>query len=163
MQIYDLVKLTENYKSHVKDEIGTILIEVDDEIETVLVEFHDSNEIEEIPKAILVVFWSKSIGNDFISILAKIQKRPSMYLGRHYLCCLQAYINGWIEAAAPESARSAIIIIDRFYDFVLHSHKGYHEQISGIQIIYLISFNDEHTALNKFFKLWDEFLLEDIL
>ncbi len=96
--------------------------------------------------------------NSFIELMHKIQKRPSMYLGKPSISSLSSFLAGYTlarrELDIPSTPEE-----ENFSKFQAWIQKKFRISTgqSWEQIILFYS-EDENSALNKFFKLFEEFL-----
>ncbi|EMK8725538.1 TPA: hypothetical protein ACGQLC_004863 [Escherichia coli] len=89
--------------------------------------------------------------NDIIELIDMIEKRPALYLSRHTISALKAFLDGW-QMRAPEKIVNIEILI-KFQSYIedFYEIKGH----SWDKIILLFS-QDEHDALNTFFIRYKE-------
>ncbi|MBW4671328.1 MAG: hypothetical protein KME60_28880 [Cyanomargarita calcarea GSE-NOS-MK-12-04C] len=96
-------------------------------------------------------------------LIHKIQKRPSMYLGKASVCNLRSCLAGYIIA------RRELGILQteeerNFVDFQTWIQKKFNIQSSqSSDKIILFYSEDERTALERFFSLFEEFIQENNL
>jgi hypothetical protein len=96
--------------------------------------------------------------NSFYESIRKIKKRPSMYLGKPSICNLRSYLAGYIFARrelgiAPTEEEQTFV---KFQDWIQKKFNVSSSQ-SWDKIILFYS-EDEHTALEQFFNLFEEFV-----
>ncbi len=95
---------------------------------------------------------------DLYNLLKKIEKRPSMYLGKASITNLRSCISGYIiakrELGINQSAEEREF--NQFTDWIKQKFKIDVPQ-SWDKIILFFS-EDEKTALNLFFELFNEFI-----
>jgi len=91
-------------------------------------------------------------------IIEKIKKAPAMYLGRHSIICLQAFLSGYSVAKydlgghETEQERN-------FREFPEWIRQRYNVQTSQSWAnIILFYSEDERKALDNFFDLFEEFI-----
>jgi hypothetical protein len=89
-----------------------------------------------------------------IDLIRKIQERPAMYLNRHSLIALCAFINGWYFRNLEEDTDA--IVLEEFQKWLQTENNLDSYRTWDTIIIYLCQ--DEHQALDYFFKLFEEFL-----
>lgn len=96
--------------------------------------------------------------SDLYDLIQKIQKRPSMYLGKPYISNLRSCLSGYIlarrELRIPQTQQER-----EFVEFQGWIQKKFNISTgqSWDNIILFYS-EDERTALNKFFELFQEFI-----
>lgn len=94
-----------------------------------------------------------------IELIRMIKDRPAMYIGRHSIFCLKAFIDGWHFRNPNEDVQMKILtdfslwIDDTFFNSSKYTY-------SWCGFLYLMSANDESKALDKFFVLFEQFLTE---
>ena len=89
--------------------------------------------------------------NDIVKLIDMIEKRPALYLSRHTISALKAFLDGWQIREPKEIVNIEILIrlqsyIEDYYGVTGHSWD---------KIILLFS-QDEHDALNTFFIRYNE-------
>ncbi len=96
--------------------------------------------------------------HDLYGIIKKIKKAPSMYLGRHSIICLQAFLSGYsvakYELGEQETEQERDFI--EFPEWISQRFKVQTSQ-SWANIILFYS-EDERKALDNFFDLFEEFI-----
>ena len=95
---------------------------------------------------------------DLYGIIEKIKKAPAMYLGRHSIICLQAFLSGYSVAkydlGGQETEQER-----NFREFPEWIRQRYNVQTSQSWAnIILFYSEDERKALDNFFDLFEEFL-----
>lgn len=96
--------------------------------------------------------------HDLYTLLQKIKKAPSMYLGRHSIICLQAFLSGY-SVAKHEFGEQQTKQDSDFMEFPEWIQKRFNVQTSQSWAnIILFYSEDESKALDKFFELLDEFI-----
>lgn len=96
-----------------------------------------------------------------IELISKLKDRPAMYIGKHSIFCLKAYIYGWHSRNIDEDVQMEILnefglwIDDSFFNCSKLT-------CSWCEFIYMMSANDESKALDKFFILFEQFLTEKL-
>ncbi|RPD45648.1 hypothetical protein DNI29_15925 [Hymenobacter sediminis] len=91
--------------------------------------------------------------DSIFDILAKIRKRPAMYLGKPSIHHLHCYLDGWCHGN-PNGLREAL----SFSHFVTWLEKKYEvKSTQGWEKIIDFWSVDEISALDHFFTLLDEF------
>ena len=95
--------------------------------------------------------------HDLYRLIEKIKKAPAMYLGRHSIICLQAFLSGY-NIAKYEMGEQATEQERDFRDFPkwIRGRFGVQTSQSWANIILFYS-EDESKALDKFFELLNEF------
>ncbi len=100
--------------------------------------------------------------NDLYDLLGRIKKRPAMYLGRHSIVCLQAFLAGY------NVARRELGLPPTEQDKEFEGFQAWVKEKFGIQSsqswdkIVLFYSADERTALDLFFQLFEEFVSNQI-
>jgi hypothetical protein len=90
------------------------------------------------------------------NLLAQIQSRPAMYLGKRSILCLKAFIDGWY-LRSPETVEDR----DTMSAFQEWIEKKYNIQSSqSWDRIILFYSQDEYDALEIFFKEFSIFMEE---
>ncbi|MDF0553080.1 hypothetical protein [Kamptonema sp. UHCC 0994] len=96
--------------------------------------------------------------HDLYRLIEKIKKAPSMYLGRHSIICLQAFLSGY-SVAKYELGEQPTKQDSDFMEFPEWIRKRFNVQTSQSWAnIILFYSEDESKALDKFFELLDEFI-----
>ncbi len=96
--------------------------------------------------------------HDLYTLIEKIKKAPSMYLGRHSIICLQAFLSGY-SVAKHELGGQPTKQESDFREFPEWIRKKFNVQTSQSWAnIILFYCEDESKALDKFFELLDEFI-----
>lgn len=96
-------------------------------------------------------------------LIHRVQKRPSMYLGKASVCnlrsCLAGYIIARRELGIPQTDEER-----NFVDFEIWIQKKFNvESSQSWDKIILFYSEDERTALERFFDLFEEFIQENNL
>ncbi|NEP63070.1 MAG: hypothetical protein F6K31_40210 [Symploca sp. SIO2G7] len=95
---------------------------------------------------------------DLYTLIKKIKKAPSMYLGQHSIICLQAFLSGY-SVAKHELGEQSTEQEQDFREFPEWIRKRFNIQTSqSWASIILFYSEDERKALDKFFQLFEEFL-----
>ncbi|MFB2969001.1 hypothetical protein ACE1CD_08510 [Aerosakkonema sp. BLCC-F183] len=96
--------------------------------------------------------------HDLYTLIEKIKKAPSMYLGRRSIICLQAFLSGY-SVAKYELGEQPTKQERDFMQFPEWIRKKFSvdSSQSWANIILFYS-EDESKALDKFFELLDEFM-----
>ena len=95
---------------------------------------------------------------DLYRLIEKIKKAPSMYLGRHSIICLQAFLSGY-SVAKYELGEQPTKQDSDFMQFPEWIRKRFNVQTSQSWAnIILFYSEDESKALDNFFELSDEFI-----
>ncbi len=90
-------------------------------------------------------------------LLNKIKKAPAMYLGRHSIICLQAFLSGYSVAQYELGEQPTQQDLD-FREFPEWIRKKFNVQTSQSWAnIILFYAEDESKALDRFFALLEEF------
>lgn len=96
--------------------------------------------------------------HDLYTLIKKIKKAPSMYLGQHSIICLQAFLSGY-SVAKHELGGQLTEQEQDFREFPEWIRKRFNIQTSqSWASIILFYSEDERKALDKFFQLFEEFL-----
>lgn len=94
-----------------------------------------------------------------IELIRMIKNRPAMYIGKHSIFCLKAFIDGWYFRNIDENVK-----IELMNDFSLWVNNlffnGSELTCNWCEFLYKLSANDESKALDKFFILFEQFLTE---
>ena len=98
--------------------------------------------------------------DDLYTLIQKIKKAPSMYLGRHSIVCLQAFLSGYSVAqyqlgATPTRSDEAF---KEFPDWIRQRFNVRTSQSWANVILFYAE--DEHQALDAFFDLFEEFIAQ---
>lgn len=95
-----------------------------------------------------------------IELIRMIKNRPAMYIGKHSIFCLKAFIDGWYFRNIDENVK-----IELMNDFSLWVNNlffnGSELTCNWCEFLYKLSANDESKALDKFFTLFEQFLTEE--
>jgi hypothetical protein len=99
---------------------------------------------------------------DFYDLLEKIKKRPPAYLGKYSIFSLQSFWDGYDfarrELSLPLTAQET-----EFREFLKWLREKFKvETGQSWSSIILFHSADEKDALDRFFKLFDEFLSQNI-
>lgn len=95
--------------------------------------------------------------HDLYTLIHKIQKAPSMYLGRASIVCLQAFLSGYSIAQYELGATQSPQDKD-FQEFPEWVRKKFKIQTSQSWANILLFYaEDEQKALDLFFKVFEEF------
>jgi hypothetical protein len=92
--------------------------------------------------------------NSIKDLILEIKNRPAMYLGRNSIMCFKSFIDGW-NYRTPETVADTEIMVE-FQEWV-EDRFNLHNRHSWDRIILFYS-QDDSTALDNFFKLFEEFL-----
>ncbi len=96
--------------------------------------------------------------HDLYMLIRKIKKAPAMYLGRHSILCLQAFLSGY-NVAKYESDAKATLEEDDFKQFPAWIRQRFDIQTSQSWASIILFFSeDEQKALDTFFELFEEFV-----
>lgn len=96
--------------------------------------------------------------NSFQQLIATIEKKPAMYLGARTISNLKAFLDGWY-LRDPEHITDESIMGD-FQSFI---EKKYNQKTSQSWANIILYYSaDEYQALDNFFKLFQEFLLNKV-
>ncbi|MCL1468810.1 hypothetical protein [Argonema galeatum] len=96
--------------------------------------------------------------DNFYDLLQKIKKRPAMYLGRHSIFNLQAFLDGYYfarrELGLPLTKQES-----EFQDFLQWIRQRFNIETGQLWAsILLFHSADERSAVDRFFSLFEEFL-----
>ncbi|TAE59474.1 MAG: hypothetical protein EAZ76_13875 [Nostocales cyanobacterium] len=95
--------------------------------------------------------------DNFYQLLAKIQKRPAMYLGKTSIFSLQSFLDGYYfarrEIGIPLTAEET-----EFQDFLQWIRHKFNVETGQLwSSILLFHSADEKSAVDRFFTLFEEF------
>jgi len=95
--------------------------------------------------------------DNFYDVLQKIKKRPAMYLGRHSIFSLQAFLDGYYfarrELGIPLTQQEA-----EFQEFLQWLRQKFQVETGQLWAsILLFHSADERSAVERFFSLFEEF------
>lgn len=94
-----------------------------------------------------------------IELIRMIKDRPAMYIGKHSIFCLQAFIYGWHFRNINEDVQ--IQILNDFSQWINDSFFNSSKlTYNWCEFLYKMSVNDESKALDQFFILFGQFLTE---
>jgi hypothetical protein len=88
-----------------------------------------------------------------VTLIDEIKSRPAMYLGRRSLSCLRSFLDGWCYRDKEEPCDASFF--RGFHEWVERKY-GQKDTQSWDRIILFYS-QDEADALDRFFKLFDEY------
>ncbi|MCL1467642.1 hypothetical protein [Argonema galeatum] len=96
--------------------------------------------------------------DNFYDVLQKIKKRPAMYLGRHSIFSLQAFLDGYYfarrELGVPLTKQEA-----EFQEFLQWLRQKFQVETGQLWAsILLFHATDERSAVERFFSLFEEFV-----
>lgn len=96
--------------------------------------------------------------DNFYDVLQKIKKRPAMYLGRHSIFSLQAFVDGYYfarrELGVPLTQQEA-----EFQEFLQWLRQKFQVETGQLWAsILLFHSADERSAVERFFSLFEEFV-----
>ncbi len=96
--------------------------------------------------------------DNFYDLLQKIKKRPAMYLGRHSIFSLQAYLDGYYyarrELGVPLTEQES-----EFQEFLKWIRERFKVETGQLWAnILLFHSADERSAVDRFFNLFEEFI-----
>jgi Trp operon repressor len=96
--------------------------------------------------------------DNLYDLLQKIKKRPAMYLGRHSIFSLQAYLDGYYyarrELGVPLTKQES-----EFQEFLKWIRERFKVETGQLWAsILLFHSADERSAVDRFFNLFEEFL-----
>ena len=95
--------------------------------------------------------------HDLYTLIYKIKKAPSMYLGRASVICLQAFLSGY-NIAQYERSTDLCPHEKDFQEFPEWVRKKFNIQTSQSWANILLFYaEDEQKALDLFFKVFEEF------
>jgi len=86
-------------------------------------------------------------------IISMLKDKPAMYIGRHSIFCLRAYLSGLLW---ENNSISNLKLIDEFQIYIEKKYKV-NTSHSWADIILFFS-SDENNALDNFFILFEDFL-----
>ena len=89
-----------------------------------------------------------------LELLAAIKRRPAMYLGKNYISCLKAFLDGWWSCAYQHGIDVGADGLGEFQDWIVAKY-GIISSHGWASIILFYS-QDESTALRDFFTLFEE-------
>lgn len=96
--------------------------------------------------------------HDLYTLIEKIKKAPSMYLGRDSIICLQAFLSGY-SVAKYELGEQPTKQDSDFMQFPEWIRKRFNVQTSQSWANVILFYSeDESKALDRFFELLDEFI-----
>ncbi len=89
-----------------------------------------------------------------VELIKEIRENPTMYIGKYSVVRLEMFLLGWLHAHKGTVSDSNV-----FFDFLESVKQHYQVKVSvpGADVISLFSY-DEKDALEKFFKLFEEYL-----
>jgi hypothetical protein len=99
--------------------------------------------------------------SDLYSLLQKIQKRPALYIGKHSVFSLQAFLDGYYVARrdlnVPLTAQE-----QEFQEFLVWMRQQFQVETGELwaSILLAAASGDERGAVEKFFSLLEEFLAQ---
>ena len=101
--------------------------------------------------------------DSFYDLLQKIEKRPAMYLGRHSIFSLQAFLDGYYfarrELGVPLTEQEA-----EFQEFLQWIRQKFQVETGQLWAsILLFHSADERSAVDRFFSLFAEFVNQEKL
>lgn len=96
--------------------------------------------------------------DNFYDLLRKIKKRPAMYLGKHSIFNLQAFLDGYYfarrELSIPLTKQES-----EFQEFLQWIRQKFDVETGQLWAsILLFESVDERSAVDKFFSLFEEFI-----
>jgi Trp operon repressor len=96
--------------------------------------------------------------DNLYDLLQKIKKRPAMYLGRHSIFSLQAYLDGYYyarrELGVPLTEQES-----EFQEFLKWIRERFNVETGQLwSSILLFHSTDERSAIDRFFNLFEEFI-----
>jgi hypothetical protein len=99
--------------------------------------------------------------DNFYDLLQKIKKRPAMYLGRHSIFSLQAFLDGYYfarrELGVPLTTQES-----EFQEFLQWIRQRFQVETGQLWAsILLFNSADEGKAVDRFFSLFEEFLNQE--
>ena len=93
------------------------------------------------------------MNDSIVELIETIKARPAMFLGRNYISCLKAFLDGWYH-------RNATGVFDALFmdDFQSWIEKKYEVKSNHSWCDILLFYSgDECKALQNFFREFDEF------
>jgi hypothetical protein len=94
--------------------------------------------------------------NSIKQIIYQIREKPALYLPYNSIRCLKAFIMGWYTGN-PDSINDFDLLENEFMKWI---HQKYNIEIHSWDRTIEFFSSDEYKALNKFFELFEEFLME---
>ena len=99
--------------------------------------------------------------DNLYDLLQKIKKRPAMYLGRHSVFSLQAYLDGYYyarrELGVPLTEQES-----EFQEFLKWIRERFNVETGQLwSSILLFHSADERSAIDRFFNLFEEFINQE--
>ena len=94
-----------------------------------------------------------------IELIRMIKDRPAMYIGRHNIFCLRAFIYGWHFRNIDEDVLMQMLSDCSVWLDASFFNSG-ERTCRWCEFLYCMSANDESKALDKFFILFEQFLTE---
>jgi hypothetical protein len=88
-----------------------------------------------------------------VDLLLKIEKRPAMYISRHSIVCLKAFLDGWY-LRSPQDVSDADIM-EKYQDWICEKYNV--KTSHSWDRILLFYSQDEFDALNLFFSIFNDF------
>ena len=92
---------------------------------------------------------------NIVNLIGLIRTKPAMYISYHTISALKAFIDGWYFRNTNEDVEITIL---QDFEIWLRNHFNLDDKRSWDRMILFYS-QDEHHALNRFFELFDDFLL----
>ncbi|WES68093.1 hypothetical protein [Superficieibacter sp. HKU1] len=89
--------------------------------------------------------------NDIVKLINMIEKKPALYLSRHTISSLKAFLDGWQMRDPTGVTNMEVFAKFQYYIEDYYEVKGH----SWDKIILLFS-QDENDALNTFFARYNE-------
>jgi hypothetical protein len=98
--------------------------------------------------------------SDLYTLLRKIQKRPAVYIGKHSIFSLQAFLDGYYVARRdlnlPPTEQE-----QEFQEFLQWIRTRFQVETGQLWASILLSASeDEKSAVDRFFVLFEEFLTQ---
>jgi hypothetical protein len=90
-----------------------------------------------------------------LGLLNEIRRRPGMFLGEESLTKLAAYVDGYGFGLDQAGVEDPFALIADFRDWV---HERYQTTEVNWEVLILAASRDEADALDRFWRLLDEFL-----
>jgi hypothetical protein len=97
--------------------------------------------------------------SDLYTLLNKIQKRPALYIGKHSVFSLQAFLDGYYVARRDLNV-SLTDQEQEFQEFLVWMRQRFQVETGELWASILLTAvaGDEKSAIEKFFSLFEEFL-----
>jgi hypothetical protein len=99
--------------------------------------------------------------SDLYTLLHKIQKRPALYIGKHSVFSLQAFLDGYYVARRDLNV-PLTLQEQEFQEFLAWLRQQFQVETGELwaSILLAATGGDEKSAIEKFFSLFEEFLTQ---